>query len=250
MHIQESKGYLSWEGIIVGEKNKITVAPGDRLAEYIEHVSYNLAPVPGGDVLISTANKVIGLERKRGDDAVNSWYSGHLAEQLAIMLGCYDEVVLCVEDSAIDQLYSHFLCFQKPAIMFLNYQQDLITMQEEGVRVVHTTSLQGTASLVQALKRRYDSSIHGALYRQQKPSKEHVYVRMLSVPPGWGIETAKSAVRALETPIAVFNAEPEKLVKVPLVTPRKVKMLFDAIGRRATWTRPNKVLAHLRKTYT
>lgn len=217
--------------MLVGNEGIITIAPGDELGKHITGVSYQLAPVPGGDALVPTKNGVVGIERKRADDLVNSWLSGRLSEQLGIMLGCYDHVVLCLEDTGADQFYRQFLWFDDPSGMFTRWQDDLLTFQEEGVRFRFTTSIEGTAAAVLRLKERYDKTSHGALYKVQKIETNFTQVRLLATPPGWGVDTAKSALKHLKVPIEVFNAPASKLEKIPLVTPRKIKLLFDAIGR-------------------
>lgn len=230
-HLRVGEGKVWWGEQVVGEEGKVTVAPGDVLGKHLpEAVRYNLAPVPGGDALIPTVHGVVGVERKAASDAINSWISGHLAEQLGIMLGNYDHTILCLEDTQADRLYSQFSWLENPAQAYQRWQDDLLTFQEEGVRMWYTLSVEGTAAAVTHLMQRYNRERHHALY-VLRTSPYNPQMRMLIAPPGWGVETAESAMKYVGPPIEVFNAEERRLEKVPLVTPRKIRLLFDAIGR-------------------
>lgn len=218
---------------VIGVLGSVTLAPGDALAEYVNVPTcvYPLAPVPGGDAMFYSPCGFVGIERKRGDDAVNSWSNGHLAEQLSIMLDYYDHTVLLIEDTDGQQLYHSFVkSFERPALQFLRWQDDLMTYQEQGVTIRYSLSIKGTGLAVARLVGRYEDVTHHAFDVRIKASGSHLQRRMLEGIPGWGRETADSALRALGTPIRVLTAPVEQLEKVRLLTPRKVRIMQDAYG--------------------
>ena len=213
-------GILVWGDIVLGPANAPLVAHGE-LLHVPNAVRATLAPMPGGDVVVATVSGVVGLERKTLNDLVSSHASGRLATQLGIMLDCYDHVLLAIE------------CASIPWGLGITsaISQDLLTYQDEGVRVVLCQNTAYLSAFVERLPAYYARKTHHALDRTG-PQDSAVYRRMVSAAPGWGPEMTRAALATIGLPIEVFNASSERLVTVRGVTPRKVQQLFTALGRR------------------
>ena len=219
-----------WGDYLVATEGFISCAAGERLYGELlrlhsSTVTHNLAPVPGGDIVLPTVSGVVGVERKAPDDAIQSWQTGHLAEQLAIMLDHYDHTILLLE---APELWN-FDYFKEPATMYWRWWDDLLTFQEAGVHLYFSRGLEHSAAVVLHLWKRYESTVHHALDKQRSEKGQHVYRRVLSAVPGWGPETARKALE-VGPPYKVIAATPTELEHH--INPRSVRLLFEAFGRR------------------
>lgn len=228
MKLHQTESGLWWAEQQVTTASGLNIAPGETFHKYLSlpMSSFSLAPFPGGDVAMATVSGTVGLERKRGDDLVKSWVSGHLAEQLSIMLDSYDHVVLLVED--IPLVARTLLYYAEGTGQRL--MDDLLTCQERGVRLYASVDERDTARQIEHLFQRYNRTQHHALDKLQEHKGSNVQRRQLLAVPGWGSETVKAALDSFGTPIAVVNAEPKRLERAR-ISPRRVRYLFEAFGR-------------------
>ena len=223
-------GRIFWNDTLIGEVGRATIAAGAPMEPHVvlHHVTHQLAPYPGGDFLLPTLSGIVGGERKRGDDAIKSWYSGHLAVQLGIMLTSYDHTILLLEDNEL--LLDAFTYFDDPAEMYRRWRDDLLTYQEAGVRIYNRADVEESGLLVGHLYARYNSRKHHALDRPRLPQDTHPYRRLLLAVPDWGSVTVSKALASLQTPYRVFTAKPERLRHI--ATPRRIQSLFETLGRK------------------
>lgn len=216
-----------WGETQLGRVGEVSVAAGEALPAKMRSAHWPLAPVPGGDYAAFTQSGIVGAERKRIDDLWASWRNARLARQLGTMLCEYNHVVLMVEDMP-SYSFSDSLAVEDDATTLM---QDLLTFQEQGIRVVFSRGLADTHRLLKVLVERYDRTVHHALDRQA-PQDRYIYRRMLLAAPGWGSAAATEALRAIGTPIKVFTASQAELEAVKSVGAKKTHLLFGALGRR------------------
>ena len=146
----------------------------------------HLSPTPGGDAAWLGFGKLrVGLERKRADDFVRSWASGHLADQLQRMAPHYDVVIL-LQEGYVGQ----------DDLRGANYDalmNDLQTWQDAGLR--YQIAFMGDAGRrVWSLYNYYQKSSHSATQRGRL--KAGAPTNLLTT-PGLGPKRAEALLRAL-----------------------------------------------------
>ena len=179
-----------------------------------------------GDAAFSTVDgRLVGVEVKRVNDAVQCMYTGRLADhQIPGLRQHYDVVYLIVEgvyrpcpESGVMQLWKEFpsskatVCGQwydvttgRKRLMFTAFEQWLCSMSQLGcVSVRNTSSAHGTAALVSALYTWYQredhksfDTLHQAEGAGASLSRPSMLRRMLALLPHVGWErSAKLAQR-------------------------------------------------------
>lgn len=213
-------GVLWWDDKVVGDERGLSFAAGDKVGEYAREGdgTYNLAPLPGGDILFMVRGDVVGVERKSWADLVNSRYNGRLADQMRRMLKTFDRVVLCVEaETFVRRAGSSPRVRRAPwkkqsPVMWDDVMTMLLDWQTAGVLLVFTNGPGHTVSYVRKLVEK------------------------------WRTGRSKELTR-LPTTITTGAEGLESLVCVPGIGPKLARKMVDVHGdlktvwkRYGTWT--------------
>ena len=167
---------LYYEDKIVGDTRGMSFASGDTINTYKgeKDATYQLAPLPGADILFVVRDEVFGIERKSWNDLVGSRWSGRLADQLRRMMTCYDTVILCIEVEQMKRRSGHTptlkgLWRKKDTILWDDMMTTLLDWQDMGVRIIFTTGPAHTVRYVRGLRKKYLSGRRSELIRTMKP---------------------------------------------------------------------------------
>lgn len=223
-------GKLLFDNRVLGDASRLIYAAGESLIAADPNATHaTLAPRPSGDALFvkegPNGPTVWGFERKTVDDLVNSYSTGHLADQIGRMVECYDVSVLLIEGrfAPVEAgrkfagcVPSNAYARGKKPVAWATMQEHLFKLQAQyGVLLLNTLTIESSVAALHYLRVCDDYSATLA-----RVPKQHQNI--LAAVPGIAPATAArlcakygsaSGVVALATNASVWDKEDARPLK-------------------------------------